>query len=549
MSYGLTANDWTDATAGGDAPGTGIDAVPAATGVSEAGLIVLPADAPPQVYRSALVPIAFAVPVLISGLAYVSGGSQAASDLSFVIITALCAVLLAIELLTFRRRMGIGAVLIYGGILIWFCHDYATNWFLHDYNNYNPYFPDMDPETVGRAMFYHCVFIEMMVLAFRFPVLRFLERLVTAVPEPADSRFYLVVVVTMLLFGWSAFVFCAEPLPVALFKAAFWYVPGVGQNVWLYGRQANVATGIGSYIPQIIQVGQVGGIAAATYALLIARNKIGQILGWADWAFWMAFSYQSERRGEIAFMCLPVLGVIFLKFQAVRDADRRARALMWLVATGLVVMGAWFAVQTQSADRMGQEFGWFRAAGNTMFSEGLNTWKIIPSKTGFAYDTFPGEMTIRPIPDTVWYLVTGPIPRVLWESKPIEKFALWYSAMISHDNRGMLTNGAQGTTVSTGAIGYWYFRYGPSGVIQGGLVYGFLMGLCERSLRRAQGRPLKVMCTMLFAAFIFRSYRDLWWHNLYPLVLGGAVLIVIIRLLFGARNDSAVPIPSGRMRA
>ena len=98
------------------------------------------------------------------------------------------------------------------------------------------------------------------------------------------------------------------------------------------------------------------------------------------------------------------------------------------------------------------------------------------------------------------------------------------------------------TTVSGGAVGAWYMRYGPGGVVEGGLVYGWLMGVAERALRRTRGRPIKVMFALAFATFLFRCYRDLAWHNLYGIMIGGVVIWVIVRLFFGARRAEPSPV-------
>ncbi len=532
MSYGLTANDWGDASADAvDHP-----SFPTA-GVSEWGLTVLPPDAPAQVRRSAMIPVAFAVPVLISALSYAGGGVAFLSDLAFVILTCICLVLLAIELFTFGHRQGIGAILIYGGILIWFCHDYASNWLLHDYTRFVPVFPGVRVDTVARALFYHCLFIDLMVIAFRIPVLRFVDRLVVAVPEPPDSRFYLGLVLAMLLIGCSSFVFTSDPLPLSLAKACLWFVPGLeGGPAFTVFRTGNTNTNWGGYVAQLIQVGQVGGILGAVYAILVARSLPSRLFGWFTWVFWVSYSFTSYRRGDIAFMVLPVIGLMFVKYHAQRDPERRGRNFARLSITFAVVATLWFLVQLQIATRSNRStVRLFEAAGNTMFSEGLNAWVIIPDPIGYAYDTWPGETVLRPIPDTLWTFVTSPIPRALWTNKPVEQFALWYSSMISGDKRGVATGGGTGTTISGGAVGAWYFRYGPPGVIEGAFVYGWLMGVAERSLRRAQGQPVKIMFALAFATFVFRCYRDLWFHLLYPIMIGGFVLWLVIRLAFGTR--------------
>ena len=538
MSYGLTANDWADA--GPVAP------PPSATpGLSVAGLIVLPPDAPAQVYRSPVIPIAFALPVAVSALSYLGGGVAPISDLAFLILVVLCATLLGIELVKFGSRQGLGAILIYGGILVWFCHDYASNWFNHDYTQFNSTFPDVTAFIVSRALFYHCLFIDLMVLAFRFPVFRFVDRLVVIVPEPADTRLYLALVVALLLFGWTAFIATADPLPVSLVKACLWFVPGVGSPIFTTGRTGNMNYNWGGYLAQVLQVGQIGGILASFYALLVARSTAGRVFGWAVWLFWFSYSFTSYRRGDIAFMALPIMTLVFLKYHAQPPTARRTRSLVWLVATGIMVAGTWLLVQEQTAVRWGNApLQVFRASGNTMFSEGLNAWVIIPDQIDHPYDKVFGEGIIRPLPETAWAFVTGPIPRALWRTKPIEQFALWYSAMISKDKRGLTSGGVIGTTVSGGAVGSWYFRYGPAGVVEGGLLYGWMMGVAERALRRAQGQPIKVLFSLMFATFMFRCFRDLWWHNLDPIMIAAAVMYVLVRLFFGGNNANqphAVP--------
>ena len=538
MSYGLTINDWGEAAAAADPWPAHAHA-----GTSEWGLTVLPADAPAQVRRSAAIPVAFAIPVALSALSYASGGTAFLSDFAFVVLTGLCAVLLAVELATFGHRQGIGAILLYGGVLVWFCHDYGTNWFLHDYRHFEPAFAAVHVDTVARALFYHCLFVDLMVIAFRLPFLRFVDRLVVAVPEPADRRFYFWLVLALLLIGWSAFIFTVDPLPVSLAKACLWFVPGWGTPLaFTMGRSGNTNTNWGGYLAQVIQVGQVGGILGAVYALLVARSTLGRLFGWLDWAFWASYSFTSFRRGDIAFMAMPVMGLMFVKYHAQRDPQRRARSRFQMVATLAAVSVLWFFVQYQTAQRMGNgHVQLFRAAGNTMFSEGLNAWVVIPDQIGYAYNNWPGEAIVCPIPDSLWSFVIGPIPRALWTSKPVEQFSLWYSAMVSHDKRGLATGGREGTTISGGAVGAWYFRYGPAGVIEGALVYGWLMGVAERALRRARGQPIKVMFALAFATFVFRCYRDLWWHLLYPIMIGGVVLWIVIRLLSGGHPPASHP--------
>src|SRR5207247_394744 len=81
-------------------------------------------DPAAQVRRSFLVPVSFLLPVFFAGISSVLGGMPALTDVAWVLLTAICLTLLLIEIFDFGRRQGIGAILIYGGVLVWFCHDY-----------------------------------------------------------------------------------------------------------------------------------------------------------------------------------------------------------------------------------------------------------------------------------------------------------------------------------------------------------------------------------------------------------------------------------------
>jgi hypothetical protein len=144
------------------------------------------------------------------------------------------------------------------------------------------------------------------------------------------------------------------------------------------------------------------------------------------------------------------------------------------------------------------------------------------------------------MPFEIYYLVTGPIPRALWHDKPLDRVNVWYN------NRTAGTRGLEGTTVSNGAVGHPYIRFGWAGVVQLGLLYGWFMGVVERSLKSALNKPMAMLMTLAFATFVFRSFRDLWWHNLYPVVIAGVVLYGLVKVantLFGS-DEQLQPVPA-----
>ena len=74
------------------------------------------------------------------------------------------------------------------------------------------------------------------------------------------------------------------------------------------------------------------------------------------------------------------------------------------------------------------------------------------------------------------------------------------------------------------------------------MLYGWAMGVVERSLRRGMHKPMTILFTLAFATFIFRAFRDLWWHNLYPVAIAGVVVytfIFIANRFFGSPEHEA----------
>lgn len=483
--------------------------------------------------RSIYSRLLFLLPVLFSGVSYAGGGIAMVTDLAFVTLTILCVIFLCRELLMFPKRQGMGGILIYGGVLVWFCHDYFWNWFFRDFNNPNT---PVSAYVVSKAAFYHCLFIEVMLIGLNARLFadsrlfNWAEKLVVAVPEPSTNLFYLALVIITMVIGLSPFTWAVQESFIEAIGKVI--MLDVDDMHWLVGRTVtnfttNVNYNWGGYILQIFQVGEIGGILGAAYAILVTRWIPAKIFGWACWAFWCCYAFPSLRRGDITFMVLPVAGFFFYKYQIQAAGYLRKLGIKAYLFGGIVAIGLFIAVQYQGSTRAGVEgIELFEARGNTMFSEGIKAWAYFPDETGgFFYDTFPGAGIIRPIPQTLFWFLIDPIPRALWNNKPVDEFGAWYDDYMTGEHLG-----AAGTTVSGGAVGTWYYQYGPCGVIEGALLYGWLMAIAERSLQKAKGSTMAVLFSLCFATFMFRSYRDLWFHNLYPVMIAAAVMYPVARL-------------------
>jgi oligosaccharide repeat unit polymerase len=471
------------------------------------------------------------MPVLLSGASWIAGGSPLLTDLAWVAITLLCLWFLALEMWRFPRRFGVGGIILYAGTLIWFCHDYLGHWAGADFNSPNIPF---GPGILAEATFCHALFLVAMNAGLLLPVPRLAWRVFHLIPEPTFPGFYAVLVIALFVLGLLPYaLFTSDPMPVAIWKEI---VGGRADGAsWTTGRSGNVNYDWGAYVAVLTQMGQIGGQLAVFYAILVARGAAGRVLGWGIWAFWVAIAFGSGNRGEVIFMTMPGVALLFLKHQALAAALVRRLSKRAYLLAGALAIAVLFLVQFQGYFR-GQ--GYLEAdladmdlldlQGSSMFSEGLLGYALIPEDSGFFYSRYPGESILRPLPDTITQFVTGPVPRALWHDKPIDPVWAWYNQVVTGSDSGQ-----EGTTISQGLVGHWYYRYGWSGLLQGGLLLGWLLVLAERGLQHAGGKPMAILLSLVLATWLFRCFRGINFHNLYPVLIAAAGLWVIIHLQRG----------------
>src|SRR5688572_22327816 len=70
----------------------------------------------------------FAVPTVLAGLSWIMDGVPLITDFAFIMLTVLSVIFLVREFQVFPRRFGIGGILLFGGVVVWFSHDYLWNW-------------------------------------------------------------------------------------------------------------------------------------------------------------------------------------------------------------------------------------------------------------------------------------------------------------------------------------------------------------------------------------------------------------------------------------
>jgi oligosaccharide repeat unit polymerase len=477
--------------------------------------------------RVKLAPLAFLPALLACGVSWLAGGVAELTDAGFILFTLVCVVFVVKELADFPRRFGVAGLLVYGGSLVWFCHDYIGNWLGADFGA-----APFPPVVIAKVATLHVLFVMMMGFGLLIPWGRKVERLILAVPEAPSGGVYLLLCIVMFVIGMLPYaLFTNQPFLVVVWKSLT-TMRSETMDVWTVGRDGNLNFSWGGYVAQWIELGSVGAVFAGAYAVLAARRMFDKVICWAIWGLHTAMAFGSGTRGQIIFMIVPVIGLMYIKHQAFAAALFRRFSWKAYVLTGALFVGMLVLVQAQGQWRNSrtwqrdfEQVELFKVSGNHMFSEGLLGYALIPESRGFFYDRVPGEAIVRPIPDFFINMLIHPIPRALWPNKPVDPLFEWYNKTYLRQQQGL-----KGTTIARGLVGSWYFRYGMAGVIEGGLFMGWLMVVMERALRQSRGRMMAMLTCLGLLTWLFRCFRDVSFIELYSFVIGLALLIVMIKL-------------------
>ncbi|MGD0462311.1 MAG: hypothetical protein ABSB74_07460 [Tepidisphaeraceae bacterium] len=488
--------------------------------------------------RSKVIYFFLLIPCMWAGMSWIGGGVPFLTDLSFTTLLVICLILVATEVIAFSRRFGLGGIVLFGGALVWYIHDYFYRWFNTDFRTN---FMGFTSTVVAKDAFFTTVFFFFAGMGLLLPPWRKLTNASLKIPEPANNNVYVIAIVATFLVGMIPYVFFTrESLATTLYKAMTSMRTGDGPQ-FTTGRTGNLNYSWGGYLAQLIQIGSTGGVLAAFYVIMLPGRGPTKWLATLNWAFWAALAFGGGARGEFLFTVLPVVVLVFLKYM-LKAADRlrkfSPRAILYsavflfFMLFVVQVQGNYRSSGLQGADVLGTNL--FQSLGNEMFSDGLLGYEYYGETFPFANANFPGATVIRPIPDVVERFAIGWIPRALWNSKPgIDTASQWYNQQISGGTADTDPNSGQakGGTVTPSIAAGAYNAYGVPGVIEMGLLFGWLCKLSEEVLWVNLRRPLSVMFALGIAAWLFRCFRDLTPHDLYPLLIGMLFIILTVKFM------------------
>jgi len=385
-----------------------------------------------------------------------------------------------------------------------------------------------------------------MTIGLRFRVGRWFPRLLTRFPEPPNpSDYFWVVVATQVIGFLPYFVFTREPFYLAIYHQITAGRNGAIATQWSVGRTGNVNFNWGAYVAELLMIGAGGAILATFCITFLRQSPLKNIYCALTWLLWLCLGFGTGTRGEIVRLGLPLVCFVFIRYHVQAQEFLHRYSVRAYVFVGALLVLSIVVIQIQIRFR-NTGFGVFdfsdvslsTVQGNEMFSTSLIGFSYIPDRHDFFYDQYPGQMIAMPIPNFLFWAAVAPMPRALWTTKPLDPSWKWYNAVST--GRSTLGGGTtEGTTTSEGIVGYWFFRFGIAGVIEGGLFMGWLMGCGERLLLNNHGRPFAVLVSLGLFSWIFRAFRDIGLQDLTEVcvaLFGIQLCIFCLRPILGMIN-------------
>lgn len=355
-------------------------------------------DAHPRSWASAVM---LSAPVLLFAISYLGGGIMPLNTLGMVVLSIVLIALVINEFVHFSERFGIGAIVVFGGTLIWLMYDYMYRYAFTDAATLPFGIWPITKACLGVGIF--ALFAD---LGMRIPWGRGVERRVLRLlPEPESNNVIFGVAVAAFLFGISPyFLFTAEPFYMAMYND---FVGGyAGGAAWKVGRTGNVNYSFGGYIAQMMDVGTAGALLATCAVLMRRMGPIAKMAAIVMMGFWILRGFGSGARGNVIYLVLPAMGFFFLRqhIMAAWKGRRFSPTAYGVLAGSLAFILVMIAYQGALRGRGFQDMFTFNVSaldiqGNEMFSASLEGYTVIPDEVPYFYSNWPGENIVRPAYD------------------------------------------------------------------------------------------------------------------------------------------------------
>lgn len=276
------------------------------------------------------------------------------------------------------------------------------------------------------------------------------------------------------------------------------------------GYVAFASSGLGTENPLIVLLAQSMPTAIVLWLISIKRSRpLWNLVAISIAVFFLTLFILSG--GRSGFLLVTLTCVIFVLVQY--DFKLRIMRTVILALLSMLVLG--FQSNFRDTGRFSQDFIQHSPFRGFALNREV---AFIVSEFSESSDFIRGPgfvaRLVLPIPETIFLFLTNPVPRIIWKNKPISpSFAEFNELRTGASGFGATSN------VTPTIPGRFYMVYGFPGVLQIGLLLGFLWRYFDSRLLYWFGKnSANVLTFAMLNAVLFISVRDLTPGKFYPVL-------------------------------
>ncbi len=327
-------------------------------------------------------------------------------------------------------------------------------WILSDVIQMIPAIYQLKIETAAQSMMYVFLFTLAVQAGYLLPPFRWIRKRFLELKDPHSPNFSFILLALAFCIGAFPYFYYSDwslSKVIEGILSSRYYGADVGWRRDILGDERVLVLSLDFFFvifPSLV----------AFYVVSFRRNWIKKmILIFLTAVVWMAEFYMGTRQ-VLGFVVLAPMLTIYLTLP-----QRKRKFLLLFFSIGIFILSYLMEVQVykRSGGFLNQKEGIFSietrepdryVTVDDNFCQFSRLIDYVPKQYDFVYF---GEL---------WYLLTRPVPRFLWEDKPVGFGWLFARDII----------GVKDMTYSYSVLGDFYVSFGVVGIILGGILFGML---------------------------------------------------------------------------
>jgi oligosaccharide repeat unit polymerase len=213
-------------------------------------------------------------------------------------------------------------------------------------------------------------------------------------------------------------------------------------------------------------------------------------------------------RTWVVMVVLTLLSAIY--FNSRKLSDRVFFFLRMALLSTLLIGALQFQIQQRHYGYEGASSSGF--VGFDINREIAFIYDTVPARDGFVIADTLFEQILMPIPTYTFFVITNPVPRIIWTNKPFDP------SFVYINERRTGYSGLETTSNITVSIpGRAYVNFGWPGVVQYAFLLGFLLSMFSRGiLLTSPDSALRIIC-IFSICLVAVNFRELQAGKFYPI--------------------------------